>query len=349
MTSKYNFEIYSAETNLPIVKEIKDGRRDYVYWGENNLFPQYIIDLYQHSALFETIVRGISDYVMGNDVVSDLNVMNKDRDTIQDIVENSVMDYIMFNGFAMQIFRDSDNKITEIYNIDFQNLRVGKDDNIYYSPDWSKQNAKVTSYPLFDFEKKQKNSIFYFKGKGTPQTNCYPIPTYYGALSDIRTSVEISNFHLNSVLNGFNGNLIINLNSGEVDDDTKKKVENKFKDKFCGTGNAGKFVLNFNENKESAITLERLQSDDFADRYNTLEKTITSNIFTAFRSTPNLFGLPTETTGFNSQEYEGAFKIYQKTVIAPIQKIIERAFGYVFNNENVIKFVPFSLDKNIGE
>ena len=69
----------------------------------------------------------------------------------------------------------------------------------------------MVSYPKFEVGSSKRNSIFYFKGKTAPQVNVYPIPSYIGALSDIRTSTEISNFHLNSIINGFNGNLIIKV------------------------------------------------------------------------------------------------------------------------------------------
>ena len=349
---KLNFEVYNQSVDLPEVKEIRDGRRDYVYWGEDNLFPQYLYELYSHSALFESIIRGTKNYVTGNDIIIaegvKLNqIVNKDLDTLQDIIEKVIFDYLLYDGFAIQVFKDGSGNITELYNIDLQNIRIGKDDEtVYYSPDWKKQNAKYTAYPMYKVGKNQKNSIFFYKGKTALQTNTYPVPSYIGALSDIRTSVEISNFHLSSVINGFNGNLVINLNSGEVDDETKKRIEKKFQEKFCGSSNAGKFVLNFNENKDTAITLERLQSDDYADRYNALEKSITNNIFVAFRTLPQLFGLRSEGNMFNHDEYLEAAALYQKTVITPIQRIIERAFSHIFGIDEAIKIVPFKLDEN---
>lgn len=352
MAEKLKFEVVSNSVELPEVKEIRDGRRDYVTYGDDNLFPQYIFDLFLHSALFESIIKGTCDYAIGNDLVTSTSIeefarkVNKDNQTLYDIVEKAIFDYLLFDGFYIQVFRDSDGKINELYNLDFQCCRISRDGKrVVYCPEWEKYNAQQKSYPIFSTEKDLKNSIFYFKGKTAPQAKTYPIPTYIGALSDIRTSVEISNFHLNSIVNDFNSSCIINLNSGEVDDDTKKKVEKKFKDKFAGTNNAGKFVLNFNENKDTAITIERLQSDDFDKRYEALSKSVTEKIFTAFRAIPCLFGLRSEGSMFNHEEYNDAFKLYQRTVIIPIQHTIERVFDKIFGIEDSIKIIPFKLEE----
>ena len=58
-------------------------------------------------------------------------------------------------------------------------------------------------------------------------------------------------------------------------------------------------------------------------------------------------GLTTATTGFNTQEYQEAFKLYNKTVVKPIQLVIQRVFDRLFGIEDSIKFVPFSLEPTV--
>lgn len=342
------------EGAMPDYEEKIDGRKDYISYGADNKFPQYVYDLFLHSALMESIIRGTSDYVMGNDIVFNESIVpfskmaNKDLQTLTDIIEKAIMDYLIFDGFALHIFRDADGKINEIYNLDFQNCRLSQDEeHVLYCAKWDDYKCKPNKYNRYDPMNPKRNSILYFKGKTAPQTNAYPIPSYIGALGDIRTSTEISNFHLNSILNDFNGNCIISFNSGSVDEETKKKVEKQFKEKFTGSRNAGKFLLAFNESKDNAVTVERLASDDFDKRYEALSKTITENIFVAFRCSPQLMGMTTATSGFNTQEYQEAFKLYNKTVVKPIQLVIARVFDRIFGLEDSIKFVPFSLEQTV--
>ena len=82
--------------------------------------------------------------------------------------------------------------------------------------------------------------------------------------------------------------------------------------------------------------------EDFGEKYNSLEKRARQQIFTAFRANPNIFGIPTESLGFSQEEYDSAFKLFNRTVVQPIQKDIAEAFQTIFGSE-VITFVPFSM------
>lgn len=349
-TSTLKFCVTNNATPTPDLVEKVDGRREYIWYGEDNLFPQYISNLYYHSAVMESIVKGMKDYICGNGlIVSDTltdfaKKVNSDYETMEDIVEKAVFDYVLYDGFAIQVFRDEKDRIKEIFNLDFQNLRLSQDKKyVYYASDWGKFNVKPKKIALFDREKMQKNSVFYFKSQMTPQSKAYPIPQFIGALQDIRTSTEISNFHLNSIINDFNASCIINLNCGNVDEETKKIVERQFNQKFSGTNNSGKLLLNFNDGKDTEMTIARLQSDDFDKRYQQLAKDVVKNIFIAFRAMPQLFGFVIEGSLFNNEEYTENFTLYNRTVILPYQRSIQRAFNVMFGLDNALIIKPFSL------
>ena len=71
---------------------------------------------------------------------------------------------------------------------------------------------------------------------------------------------------------------------------------------------------------------------------------LVKELFIAFRATPNLFGLPTQTTGFNQQEYDGAFKLYNKAIVMPIQKTIIRTLEDIIGVENCVEIEQFKID-----
>ena len=113
------------------------------------------------------------------------------------------------------------------------------------------------------------------------------------------------------------------------------------KEKFCGTDNAGSFLLLFNDSKDNACEIAKIQDDKFDLKYDALAKSVKEDIFIAFRATPTLFGLPNENNGFSKQEYLESFELYNKTVVVPLQKDVERAFKSI---GFVIKFKTFKLD-----
>ena len=188
---------------------------------------------------------------------------------------------------------------------------------------------------------------FYYKGNKTRST--YPVPVYNGALTACELERKIDEFHLNEISNNFLSSKIINFNSGIPDDELKNEIERNINDKFSGSENAGRILVSFNDNKDAETTVTNLATDDFADRYSNLAQRSRSQIFTSFRATPNLFGLPTETTGFNAQEYAEAFKLYNRTSVRPIQTVIVNAFDKMLGMEGSLTITPFSLEDNKEE
>ena len=70
--------------------------------------------------------------------------------------------------------------------------------------------------------------------------------------------------------------------------------------------------------------------------------------FIAFRATPELFGFSSEGNGFSKTEFLESFELYYKTLIQPIQKDIVRVFERIYNQPNIIQFVPFEIENKGG-
>lgn len=340
MKDKFSFSVFELEkTNMPDAKEVIRSGYDYVSWGKDNRFPQDLYDMYQNSAILQSVINGTADYVFGSGVISAFDVVNDKYETLEDVVKKCVFDYLIFGGFAVQLMYKG-GKVESIYWLDFQKCRRSDDEKkVFYSDDWGKYARKALEYKAWTPDTDKGTCIFYYKGHKT--RGIYPVPMYIGALKSVKISTEISNFHLNNITKGFASNAIISFNNGEPDDDTKARIEKDVKEKFCGTDNAGSFLLLFNESKENACEIAKIQDDKFDLKYDALSKSVKEDIFIAFRATPTLFGLPNENNGFSKQEYRESFELYNKTVVVPIQKDFERAFrtmGFV------IKFKTFQLD-----
>ena len=339
------FSVLSNETRLiPDMVEKKVSGKDYVSYGEDNRFPQYIWDLYLKSSVLQGIVNGTCDFVSGNGVISNIPLtrLNDEGDELEDIVRKLTVDYGIFGGFCFQVICDHNGTIRELYWLDIQNVRLNEDGTkAYYCEKWNQYGAKSVEYELWDPKKKQSNFVVYFKGHIS--RGIYPIPRYIGALAAVETSTEIGKFHLNNILNNLSSSAIINFNNGEPSDEVKKHIEKKLNEKFSGANNAGRTMIVFNDNKDNAVTIERLGEDNFDTKFQTLSKSTKEEIFIAHRAYPVLFGMKEENGGFSKTEFMEAFELYNKTVISPIQKDIKRVFDKVFNMDNSIIFNKFEL------
>ena len=326
-------------------------------WGDRDLYPSYLAELYDTVTTLGAVIDGCTDFVAGDDVAFEGQkdrVLNSAGETAPEIVRQLAHNASVYGGFAIDVIRNKVGGIAEIYAVDLKYLRTNKDNSVFwYSEKWTKSRPEPEILPAFmpnlqaewasltDGEKNfHASSILWVKLR---DGDVYPAPPYAAAVKACEIERCIDDYHLNNLDNGFAPSAIINFNNGVPEDDEKEEIEKTFSEKFGGHYNAGRLMFAFNPDKENAVTVEYPKVDDFGARYDALAKRSRQAIFTAFRANPNLFGIPTESLGFSSEEYESAFKLFNRTQIRPIQRKISDAFAKVYGAA-VLTIVPFTLD-----
>ena len=344
---------------LPVEKFV--SAKDLMEWGTRNSYPDYLLDLYNNVPTLSAIINGNIDFITGDDVsILPLTqhlpngIMNNRGDHIREQIKDIAKDYEIYGGFALQIIRNLIGEVAEVYYIDMRFLRSNKEGNVfYYCEDWSKSVRKdVIVYPAFmpnlnwdalDDEARNRNasSILYVK---KVHTQVYPTPLYAAAVKACEIERQVDEFHLSDINNHFVSSAIINFNNGIPDDDVKEQIEREFTEKFCGASNGGRTAFSWNPNKESATDIVEFEVKDFGERYKALSDRSRQQIFTAFRANPNLFGIPTEGNGFANEQYAESFKLYNRTQIKPVQRMIAGAYDKIYGQPRVLTIVPFSMN-----
>lgn len=336
------------EKNTISNKEEKVSGKDFVSWGDGNKYPQFLLDLYNNCTTLQTIINGTSDYVNGDDIVCNINGferrVNTKGETIKDIIQKITMDFLIFGSFALHIIRDYKGSVSEIYWVDVNKLRSDeKNEVFFYSEDWNKSYGRVKTlkYPKYQPYDTNPSSIYFFKGNKS--RNVYGQPIWGAAVKNAQIETQITDFHLNELNNNFMTSKLISFNNGTPSDEQKLEIEKNLNEKFSGTENTGRVMIAFSESKENAPEIMDLGTDNFADRYNTLAKRNKEEIYCAFRATPLLFGLVSESNGFSTSEYSDSFQLFNKTVVAPIQQAIVGAFDKIFVQSNSVTISPFVI------
>lgn len=347
-TETFNFQIIENKTKVvPILKETKIAGKKWISYGEKNDFPNYLFDLYLRSTVLQSIIEGIIDYTVGAGVNS-LTIneeINTDGETLEDLIKQILVDYMVTGGFAINVLRDAENRVSELYWIDMRNVRLSEDGKTaYYSDNINGWGVKPDEIPVFDPKQKQKNSLFYYKGHIS--RGLYPIPRWSGAITAVETSTEISKYHLSAILNNFSPSAIISFNNGVPDKATQEAIEKKINNKFVGADNVNRFILSFADGGENATTIQTLSSDNADQKFDTLKDSIFEEIFIAFRCTPELFGMQKDGSGFNKIEYLESFDLFNKTMIQPLQKDIVRCFDKIYDYKDSITFNEYKVYKN---
>lgn len=344
-TKKHLFTAIVNETKeIPRleVKQVKNCK--YLKYGTDNLFPQYIYELYTHSGQMSAIIDTMKDYIQGNGIVSNYKeIVNRKGDTFDLFIEKLIIDYLLFGGFAFQIIRNKGHEICELNWLDFRYIRVNEDEDlIFYNKEWSNGRVQPKVYDRYWNGSIQPNSVFYYKGRQT--RNQYPEPCYLAALTSLEISTQIPDYHLNNLTNGFHPSAIVNFNNGSnLSEDVMDEIEDKIKEKFTGTKNATKIMLSFNDDTDHATTIERLADEGNVDIYNTLKESTEKDIYTAFRISKLLLGNGEDNTGFSKQSFLESFALYQKTTIQPIQKELEKVINGVLG-DGALHFDKFTVD-----
>lgn len=349
------------ETNIVSPVEKVLAGRDMVEWGTRNAYPDYLLDLYNNVPTLRSIINGNIDYVTGNDVtIMPLQEeftnqeMNRRGDTIREQVKDIAKDFEIYGGFALQVIRNLAGEVAEVYYIDMRYLRTNKEGDVfYYSEKWGKSSrTDMVVYPAFlpkiEWEKlsdeernRHASSILFVKNV---HTQVYPAPLYAASVKACEIERLIDEFHLSDINNHFVSSAIINFNNGDPGQEIKSEIERGFNEKFCGASNGGRVAFSWNPNKESATDIVEFKMEDFGERYKALSQHSRTQIFTAFRAIPLLFGLTSEAnTGFSTEEFEQSFKLYNRTQIQPIQRMICDAYDKIYGQRGVLAIRPFSL------
>lgn len=331
--------------------EVLSTSRSYVYWGRDNKYPAILKNLYYNSATLGSIINGTVGYVLGDGVIASDDAskwkdeVNGRGDTLYDVVNALALDYMLYRGFAIQVIYSKMGTVSEIYALDFNKCRTDEyHKKIYYNKKgWTSYSSKYKVYNAFDgkYDKENPSQILYFTDGSR---GVYPHPRWEGAIKDVETEIECTNYSLNSIGNGLSARYILTMpSSANLTKEQKELIEKGIKEKFTGTETSSNFMLYFatgtEELKATAIT-----ADEQNEKFTSIKKAARENIFTAFAAVPALFGLMTESKGFSKEEFESAFKLYYKTQVSPIQDKINKQISKVLGVKNALVFQPIIID-----
>lgn len=347
---------------IPEFKQVRG--KDWIYWGDRNNYPDYLIELYMRSSTHNAIITGKVNYVVGNGWKADkkgislteealldyfIAHINPDE-TLDELTEKIALDFEIFNAVALEVIWNKAGTNFDLYHIPINKLRTNEDMSVYwYSKDWEQQNQTeektgLKSYMPFNPEERNGSQIFIYqitaprKGK---DPNVYPTPEYIGSTQAIETDVECSNYNLSEIKSGFSAGTILNFYNGVPTPEARKEIEKRIKEKFSGTDKAGSLILNFADGKERGSEVVSLSGNDLDKRYIELKKDVRQEIFTGHKVTdPSLFGVKSDGVVFERGANILSQEIFQNSYVNRRQRILEK----IFNNFAKLKGLRQNLE-----
>lgn len=335
----------------------------WVSYGESNLFPNYLIDLYNDSPVHRSLSMSIAFTIAGKEFKTNLPVANRELSRLRfdEIRQSTALDLKLHGGFFWEVIWSVDRStIARVNHLPFENCRLActNDEDIipgiFYSKDWAdfrKKKNKPSFIPMFNpATNAEEPSQVLFISVMTPGSAYYPKPDYYGAINYIECTREISEFYRAFLSNGMAPSYMLHFNNGVPDPEEQLAIRRNW-DRMIGAQRAGKVVLTFNQSAEQTPKLDLVPMTDADKQWETLTDQSREMIMNAHRVTsPLIFGIrDSGGLGSNSDEIKQAFRLFDKQVIEPYQKLISDAVEVLLKAIGIVAKIELEGNDVFGE
>ena len=347
MSKRINI-ITEEKLYVPQLLEVTTKRDDFIKYGEDNLYPDYLLTLLEKSAIHKSIQIGKQDMTVGDGlkiatenlppdqmaIVTKFMNMPNPHESLEDITYKIAMDLIVYGAYALNVIWSKDRQsIAEIYHIDYGKLRCGKPDEdgnmpyYYYSDDWSDIKKHVPKpYAVFSMDERKDPNQIYICKEYNPAMKYYAIPQYSASIPYVEIDFEIGLYHLNNIQNQLSPNYLLQINTGIPEEEEQDELFRQIKSEL--TGHKGhKFMLTFGEGQDQAPTFIPIQTTDSDKQFLVLNEAVLQALCTANKVTsPMLLGIKTAGQLGGRSELMDAYDLYYATVINKLQKHILKTY-----------------------
>ena len=322
------------DSKVPEFKEVRG--KDWILFGEDNMYPDYLIGLYNKSSKHGAIINSKAKYIFGQGLKSRSNsaakspVVNRSGETLDFIMKKGVKDGEIHGGFKLIIIWSAEGGIADIFHYDFKHFRKAKDGGYYWKKDWKDSKEKPVYYKAFNDKERVGAQVFAYN-EYRPGTDVYPLPEYLPCNNYIETDIEISKYNLSCIKNGMMPSKFIQMYTGAAEPTTeiKKDLERRWKDKFTGSENGGSIIIAWAKSKEQSIDITDLSNTESDKLFDNLNKTCQQEIITGHQIvSPMLFGIKTEGQLGGTNELKTAYSIFINTYAKPKQQDYEEIVNY---------------------
>ena len=320
----------SAYTS-PVIQENK--KNNYIEYGADNNYFQYLIDRYLYSATNGAIITGVTNMIYGKGLDAlDSNKKPNEYAQFKSIVKDSdikkvALERKLLGMAAMQVVMEK-KQVKQVLHFPMHTLRAekcndkGQIEAWYYFPDWTKKkpSEEPKKIPAFGFGNGNEVEIYIVKPYVSGFDYYSPID-YSGALPYALLEENIADYQINDCQNGFSGTKVINFNNGIPSEEMREKMKRDVLGKLTGA-RGEKVIVAFNSNAESKTTVEDLPLNDAPAHYEYLSKECFDKLIVGHRVTsPMLLGIRTGDGGLgnNADEIKTATLLFDNIVIKPYQ------------------------------
>jgi len=331
-----NIQQIALSRYIPTEAIEKENRSGWIDYGNDNLYPQYLINLYYNSPIHNALTNSIAFMIEG-----------QGTGTILDSALQGIsFDLKLQGAFVAEVIWSMDfTRVVKINHLPFENCRLAYDKEeeeitgVWYSKDWRNSRSKKGKpefIPAFNPSQAQEQprQVIYAHGM-MAGSSYYPKPDYFGALNYIELSHQMGMYHVNNILNGLFPSFIINFLNGIPQKEEREAIRREWEERLSGASNAGKFLMTFNEDPARTPDIQAFPLSDADKQYQFLSEETAKQIMVGHRVVSPLIHGIRESNGFGSNKDEMlvGLEIFNNQVIKPYQRIITNTFAPILGSD----------------
>jgi ribosomal protein S25 len=343
-----------AEARQPEFKEKKGVDGGYIKYGENNDYPDYIVDLYNKSSKHSAIIKSKVHYITGNgwagepDAQGFIDKVNR-IESLNDLTRKVSLDIEIFGGAFLEIIWDLSGNLAEIWHCDYTKMRTNKDNTQYwYKEDWKDNKVKPEVIAAFNPKQPKGKQILYVK-EYRPNIGIYGLPSYFAALNYIESDIEVSKHILGNAQTGFSASKLITLPNGEPNDEEKRNVDNRIRKTYSGADGKKYMIAFVNDISRKPVIDDLGTSDLTKEDFGKIDELIQTNIFSGHQvTTPSIMGIAEAGKLGTRTEMRDGYEIFKNTYVNAKQMHLESVFNMLAKFKGVVSDIKIIPTEPIG-
>jgi len=307
----------------------------YIPFGQDNLYPEILNQMYYTSPLHGAIVDYKVNAVIGggfNIITDKLSNEAKvelyafeNKIKLKKIAPIVTKQLILHSRVYFKLCFNEKGKLTKIDNLSPEKLRRSRDGKTYFiCEDWASRIDVLEITPYHPLNKEYEQ-LFIFDLPCIGQ-DYYPIPQYSSALNFAFLSGELSYLAKSIIQNAVFPSFAM-MFPKRPQSEEEKNVLRRTIDKLKGAENAGKAVAFFANSAEQMPKIESLPTNSNDKLFQEASGLNTEQICFAHTIDPILMGVRTTGSLGSGSDIKQAYVIFEKNVVKPLREIVQDIFN----------------------
>jgi hypothetical protein len=339
--SKENFStpflpVGKGNLSLPYINNNFEDARGYVRFGNDNLFPQLINQLYYTSPLNGSIIEFKTNSISGGGYEITLTsedakakarkMVFENRSKIKKTYRPITRDLIQHNRAYFLLQFDVEQKMfKKASRIAPEKVRISKGKKKYFiCEDWSTQ-INVKPIDVYRGKIETEFYILPYELDSVGQDE-YSIPSYSSAFNWAFLDGEMSYLHKSNIQNSIFPAFALLFPKKPNSDQEKREIKQTI-ESAKGAPNAGRIFALFANNAEQLPKIENIPANNNDKLFEQTDERIDAQLCKAHCIDPLLLGIRVSGKLGSGNELDKSYTIYEKNTVIPFREHVEEFFN----------------------